>query len=191
MAKQQFPTPFKELKKKFEALQRKLPMKVSAVAQKEFKENFTRQGYEDKSGVTKWKKRKQPEGKGREGRALLIKTGRLRRSPRKQPDAKTARVVSDVPYAKAQNEGSNENVSVKKHSRRKFKHEHEGTGVFSVKTRRERMRSVKRANGSGEVKSHRRKMNLVARPFMITTDALIRKINKAVGNDIDDIFKST
>src|SRR5690242_14903827 len=108
-----FPHPFGELMKKLKTYKSKLPMKVSGIAEEDFKENFRRQGIRGKSGNTiGWKKRKNESDK-RKNRALLIKSGRLRRGFKKRPSATHARVINDVPYAEAHNEGSQKTVNVK------------------------------------------------------------------------------
>jgi phage gpG-like protein len=167
MSSNKFPHPFRELEQKLRSYKSKLPMKVSGIAEEDFKENFRRQGYRGNSGNTiGWKKRKN-ESEKRKGRALLIKSGRLRRGFKKRPDAKNARVINDVPYAQANNEGSKETVSVPAFNRRSMR-----TGKAS------------------QVKAHKRKNNTEARPFMVTTEPLMNEINKQVGKDVDAIFKS-
>jgi phage gpG-like protein len=162
-----FPHPFHDLEKKLKTYKSKLPMKVSGIAEKDFKDNFTRQGVRGKSGnIIKWKKRKN-ESEKRKGRAILIKSGRLRRGNKKRPDATHARVINDVPYAEAHNEGSKETVNVKAFTRRS-----------------------KLSKKPSEVKAHSCKNNLDARPFMVTTEPLLDEINKQTGNDVDEIFKS-
>lgn len=55
----------------------------------------------------KWKPRKNPDSKKNRGRALLVKTGRLRRSIRPLNMSEfSVEVGSNVEYAKYQNEGT-------------------------------------------------------------------------------------
>jgi phage gpG-like protein len=162
-----FPHPFRELEKNLKALKAKLPMKVSGIAEEDFKENFRRQGVRGNGGnIIGWKKRKN-ESEKRKGRALLIKSGRLRRGFKKRPDANNARVINDVPYAQANNEGNKETVSVKAFTRRS-----------------------RRTKKISNVKAHSRKNNLDARSFMITTEPLLKDISEQMGKDVDTIFKS-
>jgi phage gpG-like protein len=168
MMSNDFPHPFRAMMQQFAEYRRKLPMLVSGIAEKEFKENFTRQGYRnDSGGVTKWKPRHQPEPKRRQGRALLIKSGRLRRGFKKRPDANTARVINDVPYAAAHNEGSKETVKVAQHVRR------------SVRSKKVAI-----------VKAHMRKNNIPARPIMITTKPLLDDIDAKVLSDVTAIYNN-
>lgn len=69
-----------------------------------FKDSFTNQGFTDDS-LDKWKPRKRAERK-RTTRAILVKTGRLKRSlTKRQVDRLSVRVSSNVPYALRHNEG--------------------------------------------------------------------------------------
>lgn len=80
-----------------------------------FKGSFTDQGFTNES-TEKWKPRKRPDRK-RPGRAILIDTGRLRRSLRYRKGRKYEVVIkSNVPYAKIHNEGGEIDVSSRKGS---------------------------------------------------------------------------
>jgi phage gpG-like protein len=160
-----FPHPFKKFKEDLTAYVKDLPMIVSGIAEKEFVENFKRQGYRTKSGVVKWKKRKKETTKD-EGRALLIKRGRLRRGFKKRPTSGVAKVINDVPYAAAHNQGDKSSVSV-------------GSSERRIKKKKGKVVSVR---------AYTRKNNLPARPFMITTEPLLKDIEKKVINDLKAIF---
>lgn len=88
-----------------------------------FIDNFRKQGFDDKT-VQKWKKRQVSERKGRgskksaseletvrsvkAGRAILVKTGDLRRSIIRNPAnraALTVKISTDLAYAKIHNDG--------------------------------------------------------------------------------------
>lgn len=181
------PHPFHKLRAEFLRLYRELPIVVSNLAMNEFKGNFRRQGLRtDGQSVDKWKKRKGKKNK----RPILTKSGRLKRSFKIKPSLGLAKVVNNAPYAKAHNEGFKGTVKVKKHTRAGMKKSQEGTGVFSIKTKKEKMRGVKKATGKNhKVKSHSRKMDLPARPFMKTTKALIADIDKKIDERLKKIFK--
>jgi phage gpG-like protein len=190
MANNNFSHPFKEMRRQWMQFMRELPVKASNVALNHFQKNFRQQGFLDDSGnLQKWKKRKHVTKKSDEKRPVNIKTGRLKRSLRPKPSFGVARVVTDVLYAEAVNEGFTGTETVRKHTRKKFSKGAEGTGVFSVKTRKERTRSVKRASGATEVKAHSRKMNTPARPYMKTTKPLMNEMEKEVEKGLDKIFK--
>jgi phage gpG-like protein len=92
-------------------------------AKNHFVNSFRLQGFEDKT-VEKWKPRKKKEAKGRgskksaaeagtvrsvkAGRAILVKSGDLRRSIRREPVNKAAMkvtIATDLVYARIHNEG--------------------------------------------------------------------------------------
>lgn len=72
-------------------------------AQNHFTKSFRDQGFTDEV-LQEWKPRKRT--RGNEGRAILVKTGTLRRSLRKVSMGKyKVRITSNVPYANVHNEG--------------------------------------------------------------------------------------
>lgn len=78
-----------------------------------FKDSFTNQGFTNES-TEKWKPRKRPDRK-RPGRAILIDTGRLRRSLRYSRSRKyDVTVRTNKPYAKIHNEGGEIDISSRK-----------------------------------------------------------------------------
>lgn len=102
--------PFKEVLRRYQRLKGRLPRIIGQEAVNFFKDNFTRQGWIDGGRVNKWKKRKpQRFGRGsstRKRRALLIGTGRLRKSIRIVNWGQNfVNIGTDVKYAKIQNEG--------------------------------------------------------------------------------------
>ncbi len=185
-----FPHPFTKLAQDWDRMNRDLPLVVSNLAMNDFKENFRRQGTRnDTGGVDKWEKRKRITKKSDEKRPINVKSGRLKRSFKTRPGKGVARVINDAPYAEAINEGVKADERVRRHSRKRFSKSQEGTGVYSVATRRERKRSVKRVSGSTTVKAHSRKVNTKARPFMRTTKPLMDDIEKKVEQNLDKVFK--
>jgi phage gpG-like protein len=149
----QFKHPFHKLNKEYWSFRQKLPDIISTIAVNDFKENFRRQGYIGNSGeLINWQPRKINKGKGR---AILVKSGRLKRDIRKKPDYRSARAVTSVPYAQAHNEGFKGRIKVR----------------------------------GKKVKEHYRNANIPKRPFMITTPALINRINTRIETDLDNIFK--
>ena len=70
-----------------------------------FYDNFRKQGFDDKT-LTKWAARKRDDK--RAGRAILVKSGDLRRSIRFDNVNKnnlSVRIATDLPYAKIHNDG--------------------------------------------------------------------------------------
>lgn len=119
----QFKNPWTKILKDYTDMRRTLADDASRLALNEFRENFNRQGYLNAGGVLiPWKK----TGSGKasaifggrnsyrriggkdiktNGRILMGRPPVLRSSLRKKPDFNTARVVTDVIYAKIHNEG--------------------------------------------------------------------------------------
>ncbi len=100
----------------------KLPARAATEAVNFSKERFRAQNWVDNT-TEPWKKRKPVKGESnrRTGRAVLTDTGRLKRSIRKVRVTKTSAVIgTDVPYAKANNDGYRGRVNqrVRAHTRR-------------------------------------------------------------------------
>ncbi len=79
----------------------------------EVSDNFRRQGYEDEQGrehawaPRKTRSRRRQRGRVPRGRALLVQSGRLRRSPRiVRTTASSVTIGTDVPYAQPLQEGT-------------------------------------------------------------------------------------
>lgn len=178
----QFPHPFTEFNRKFSDYRRKLPAKVSIKATEEIKHNFRVGGYRRDTGTIFWKPRK---SKQNVSRALLIKTGRLRRSIQPQPQNDFARVITTVHYAYALNHGFIGNVNVRAHKRKQFTN---AKGVFSIKTKRAVTRKIKNLKSTGMVKAHQRKVNIPARPFMEVGTPFLNVLERDITNDLDKLF---
>lgn len=176
----QFTHPFNEIRKRYSRLKPKLPALASNLAVNEFKGNFRRGGYRISTGIVRrWKPRKN-KGKRNTGRAILVQSGRLKRSLRAAPIGTYARVLTNVPYAKAHNEGATGRVNIQGHTRGRY-------GKVRAK-RNGKNKTLTRRNGSSYVRPHKRKQNLPKRPFMITTSPLLRDINKMVDRELNKII---
>lgn len=144
------------------------------------KQNFRRQGYPDK-GFKAWKPRR--NAKRNAGRAILISSGRLSRSPRiLSTGPLRVDIGTDVPYARAHNYGSNETVTVKAHKRAKL-----GTVMHST-GKSGQFKKSKGITGYSQVKSHTRKMNLPKRQFIgasaVLASILRRKAVIHIGREL-------
>jgi phage gpG-like protein len=156
-------------------LYRKFPQMAAIEAVNFSKERFVRKNWVDRS-VTAWKARKpSPEWHSEEQKkaaargSLMVKSGRLKRSIRKiKVTRNSVTIGTDVPYAEAHNEGAviNTSVNVKKHSR-------------------------KRKGREETVKAHRRKrkITLPERRFIGESAILMRRIERLVQKEINDILK--
>jgi phage gpG-like protein len=183
----------KDFNNKLNGLQKvlkSLPRKVGAQAVVFFKSRFREQAWAD-NATEPWKKRK-PGAKRNTGRAILIASGRLRRSIRviaSTPSSVT--IGTDVPYARAHNEGFRGTVQVPEHTRNRYRKVKYGTGIFSIKTRRERQRTVKEVVEGGEikVKAHPKRMNLPRRQFMGNSAVLNNQIKRIIMAEINKALK--
>ena len=114
---------FKAFQREARLIIKGLPKMIGKMALVEVSDNFRRGGYEDEQGtVHPWAPRKgrgAPRGRTRndggrdrryrvpKGRALLVQTSRLRRSPRVVATTATSVTIgTDVPYAQPLQEGS-------------------------------------------------------------------------------------
>lgn len=137
-----------------------------------FKLSFTKQGWEDKVFLP-WQARKGSNtrklGEKKQGRAILIQSGALRRSVRVVKRGRNFVVIgSSLPYAKIHNEG--------------------GTiaGTYSIRTHKRRNR---KSEGTHLVESHTRKVNtkMPRRRFMGNSAALNYQIFKVIRQRIKAI----
>jgi phage gpG-like protein len=156
-------------------LYRKFPEMAAIEAVNFSKERFVRKNWVDKS-VTAWKARKpSPEWHSEEQKkaaargSLMVKSGRLKRSIRKiKVTRNSVTIGTDVPYAEAHNEGAviKQTVNVKQHSRN-------------------------RKGRTETVKAHRRKrkITLPERRFIGESALLLRRVERLVQREINDILK--
>lgn len=93
---------FRAQKIKLKGLKRKLPRAIAVLAKSHYKNSFRRQGFTNKS-LKAWAKRSPDKDPGR---AVLVKTGRLRDSIDIRRDKfNDIRVGTDNPYATYHNKG--------------------------------------------------------------------------------------
>lgn len=156
--------PLNAVEKHFKQVLQYAPGMLGNDAVNFFLDSFQRQGWLGNS-VEPWRQRR-GNSKRNKGRAVLVQSGRLRRSIRITGiSGGVVTIGTDVPYAKAHNEGFKGVVNVKEHTRNRFGKEKIGSGKFT-KNGKERMKTVQRITGSGAVKAHTRKVNLPRRQFM-------------------------
>lgn len=180
----------------------RLPNLVATTAVNFFKQRFRDQNWID-TRTEPWKPRKgsgwgnkkasrtyefgsrkyQQAGRGgRNRRAVLIQTGRLRRSLRKISATMDQVVIgTDVPYAQAHNDGFRGKVTqhVKAHMRNRTK-----LGIISAKQgkRSSRVKFGRVVTGNGMVRAHTRTIhqNLPRRRFMGQSAALNRIMERQI-----------
>lgn len=167
---------------------RVLPNLVAATAVNFVKERFRAQNWVD-STTKPWPRRKSktwgrktPRNKGR---AVLVDTGRLRRSIRKiKADAESVIIGTDVEYAQVHNEGFRGKITqtVNQHTRNRYGREKRGRGVYSVKTKKELTKSVTVVKGVSKVGTYTRtiRQNIPKRQFIGQSAVLNRQIERVV-----------
>lgn len=183
--KSQFPNPFGPLLANYKRLRRRLPREVAIIAAKHFKDNFRRQGILSNGTVISWKPRK--FNRKDNTRAILIKSGRLRRAIRPSSSGDYAIVTNDTPYAEIHNEGGKieSTASIGAHTRNTYDHDE----VSAPGARKEKWKKTQR--GNHQVKAHSRKLNttIPARPFMVTTSDLENEFEEHLFDEIDKLWK--
>ncbi|MGL5133074.1 MAG: phage virion morphogenesis protein [Planktothrix sp.] len=91
------------LKDKFDRFKRDLPRVLANVVLNDIAKNFAKQAFDGQ----KWKARKRNPRKRDKKRAILVDTGRLRRSFRvKLATPELVIIATDIPYAQYHNEGT-------------------------------------------------------------------------------------
>ncbi|CAN5308636.1 hypothetical protein BH09BAC1_BH09BAC1_14220 [soil metagenome] len=173
-----------QMKKEYDAFIRKLPELIGREAVNFFKDRFRFGNWIDESPV-KWPARK-VEDKGAK-RGLLVKTGKLRNSIRViETGANYVVIGSDMPYAKAHNEGLNAPVNIAAHTR---KNNQKVKATFSsLKTKKKSSRTINVTVGKVSVKAHVRNMKIPQRQFMGMSAFLIRRIQMVVEYELKQIF---
>ncbi len=177
-----------QIMREFNAFKSRITTIVGTEAVNFFAYSFTRQGFINESGVEKWKPRKRMAKRNR-GRGILIDTGRLKRSIRiVSKSINMVTVGTDVPYAKAHNEGItiDKTVQVKSFARRvKSKYQRS-----SLKTRKT---SIKRQHlgETTQVKAHSRhmKIKLDKRQFMGNSAFLNKRLNLILSRELKNIIE--
>lgn len=90
------------------AISRTIPVKVATTAQHHFRDNFRKSGFD--GGMRPWQRSKRqndPKHPDRNYKTLMSRRERLYRSISKKTEPAKAIVYTEVPYAKAHNEGTN------------------------------------------------------------------------------------
>lgn len=165
--------------------QKALPRKIAVVAVNFSKERFRQQGWQDK-GLQRWMPRKKRGDRQTDNRAILVKSGRLRRSIR-AVSVTGSRVVigTDVPYAKVHNEGGTGEViqKVGAHSRKA----HSRKGYTTRDGRKVAAGVVKEHSVQAFVR--KRKLNIPKRQFMGPSEALDKLVGDLIRKEFDDVLK--
>jgi len=180
-----------EVEKRLQQTKEVLPAEIANVSQSYFESSWRKQGYDGK----KWKEvQRRINGKGAaKTRAILVKSGRLRRSFHvlsKRWDNIT--IANSAPYAKVHNEGFKgvEYVKPHKKSGKDIKSKVRGSaGFIDGKFTKGKIRTITLKGAKHNVKGFSRKMNLPQRQFMGQTNELGQKQIKIINKAFDDIWR--
>lgn len=179
------PYSFQQVALNYHKVRNQLPGVLGAIAVNYFKDSFRRQGWRDMA-LTPWPKRK-PGTKRDKGRAILISSGRLRNSIRiLQADLRKVVIGTAVPYAQAHNDGVNQLVQVRTHTRGMYQKVKE---QYVTRKGTTRSRTNRKQAGEYQVNAHYRKMNLPQRQFMGHSEIMSRKFDAAVIRAVDKVFE--
>ncbi len=177
---------FERFVKKTENALKKFPVLAAQEAVNFFQDSFNQQGF---SGTVQeaWPKRKTDKTKRDSGRAILVKSGRTKRSIRKfKADWSGVIVGTDVPYAAIHNEGFHGTEHVSAHFRistRKKITRYKKNGQASTAKN-----AFTRVKGTGhEVKAHSRKMNMPRRRFIGESPYLNKRIDRVFLKELKKI----
>jgi len=173
-----------------------IPAKAGVLAVNFSKDRFREQAWVDTT-TEPWPKRKAAGWGRRErrGRAILVDSGRLRRSIRVVM-VSGARVVVGVyvPYAKAHNDGFKgtvtQRVAAYRYSR--YGTEKRGTGVYSIKSRRESMKAVRVQMGEVSVRAHTRTIHqrIPRRRFIGQSAVLDRNLQRMMTAELTKAIRA-
>ena len=171
---------WRDLRHRLDRVRIRLPQAMADAARNFFVDSFTKQGWDTGHGIKKWKPRKKSDGRRR--RAILVKTGRLRKSIRIR---RRITIAAEAPYAAAHNFGVDETVTVRAHTRRTYGRVQE---KYTTSSGKERTRTKRVETGSLTVRSHTRHMQLPQRQFMGDSQMLDQKLDRIVERAVEEIF---
>lgn len=168
-----------DLNKRLAATKKTLPRKVAAIVVDFFKGRFQRQSWIDRT-TEKWAPRK-GKSKKNKGRAILVRSGRLRRSIRAVNITQEQIIIgTDVPYARIHNEGGKIEGTQNVSSYTRRAHQRKG---YTRAGRKIKSTQVKQST----VKSHTRHVSRVMprRQFMGASEALNKRVKGLITREIN------
>lgn len=167
-------------------------------AKNHFVKSFRNQGFEDDS-IQKWKPRKgeimgsgiaKVTKKSKSSRAILVKSGDLRRSVRVISKSYRSIVIgSDLPYAQRHNDGEKIGYSyVRPHDRKHFFSTTVKGGFQGTYVKR-RSKKIEIIGSIDKVRGHSRKLRMPKRQFIGHSNKLIRQLRAKLDSRIVNVFK--
>jgi len=189
MSNENITLPIQELERRFRSVIVRLPVLAGNEVVNFALDNFKRQGFWGDT-LQPWRPRKNPNKWGqapkRNSRSILVDTGRLKRSIRMvSHNLEEVVIGSDVPYAKAHNDGLRqvETQNVKEHTRKITK-----VGIVKTVSRKKKtnIEFGRKQTGSTTVAAHTRKINqnIPARKFLGQSQYLNNQLSRVVEAEI-------
>lgn len=167
-----------------------LPRQVGQLAVNFSKERFVEQNWLDESPEP-WqpRKRKRRGGKARQQGAILVDSGRLKRSIRIiRVEGTSVTIGTNVPYAQKHNEGFTGTENVKAYVQRVKQHKRK----MKVKSgKRLKVKNVTVKAHSRRIKAHARKVNIPKRQFLGSSRQLEEQISTFISSEIENTIKDT
>lgn len=152
---------------------------MGVMAINHYKQSFVNQGFTDET-LEAWKKRKSKRDNN--GRNILIKTGRLKRSlTTKKLGRYQIKIVSNVPYAVIHNEGG----TINKKERSHILNFNESGSFQRQRTRKQRNETTH----SQKVNIGKHSITIPKRQFVGYSSQLTRKIELKLDSKLRAIFK--
>jgi len=163
----------------------RFPSTAGNIALRFINGNFRAGGFQGQS-FERWKKGAKKKG------TTLVNSGAMRAANFYTTQPGQTTVKNNMPYAKAHNEGLEETVTIKAHTRNKYGKAKKGTGKLTKKGK-ERMQTVTFKTGESKVKSHSRKMKIPKRQFMPINEndspVLNNAVQRQVARDINQLMQ--
>jgi phage gpG-like protein len=172
------------------SLKTKLPSMVGSEAVNFFQENFRKQGFQGDNGLEKWPERSD-QSKKNKGRAILVKSGIMRRAITKRFMGGSVTVYVGSPaneYADIHNFGFRGVQYVKPHKR-----------VATIKTKvkggymglgqKQKSKTLSLMGARHNVSGFGRRMNMPKRQFIGNSKVLNQRINKLIVRELTKILK--
>ncbi len=164
---------------------KKLPRKVGKEVVRYSNQRFREQGWD---GVP-WQKRKNPNSKQNKGRALLIQSGKLRRSIRIiEANSTTVTVGTNLPYAKVHNEGYSGTQTVQAHTRN-IKYKAHYSDLSSKNAKGKYKTRTKTQTYESKVQSFTRRMRTPKRQFIGDSPYMRRNLVRIVQAEFNTELK--
>lgn len=179
-----------DLERRFKSVAVRMPVAAGNVVVNFALDNFKRQGFlgatfqpwKPRKATTKWGKKS-----GRQGRSILVDTGKLRRATRiVKADWDSVVIGNDMPYAKAHNEGLRMGLiqQVSAHTRKVTK-----VGIVKTVGRKNKTNITYGRVATGnlqQVRAHTRRIDqrIPARPFLADSPYLQKQLQREMGGMI-------